>query len=74
MTKQTPPLAYPNATQQDFAAGADLHCPTCGKPWGKVAIRVCRNCGKPIGRSEKWRHVPAGPGLVAIEHRDQCIE
>lgn len=71
MTKAVPPLSYPDAPQHDFAAGDALHCPTCGKPWDKrVAIKVCRKCGKPIGRHDKYRFLPAGPGLVAIEHRD----
>lgn len=69
MTKAVPPLSYPAAQQHDFAAGNALHCPTCGKPWGKVAIKVCRKCGKPIARNERYHLIPAGPGLVAIEHR-----
>lgn len=69
MTKPVPPIAYPNAAQHDLAASNELHCPTCGKPWGKVAVKVCRKCGRSIGRDEKWVMLPAGPGLVAIEHK-----
>src|SRR5690606_20341584 len=46
-------------------------CPTCGGPW-RAAVKVCRKCGKAVGRSERWRMVPAGPGLFAIEHREPC--
>lgn len=31
-----------------------------------------RKHGPPIGRSEKWHTVPAGPGVFAYEHRRSC--
>ena len=72
MTKKTapPPLAYPKAAQADLDAGRADNCPTCGRPWGRIALRVCRLCGQPISNNHKWRMVPAGPGLFAIEHRN----
>jgi hypothetical protein len=64
-------VAYPGEPQRDLVAEAPTTCPTCGGPW-RAAVKVCRKCGKPVARSERWRMVPAGPGLFAIEHREPC--
>lgn len=64
-------MAYPGEPQRDLVAECGTTCPTCGGPW-RAAVKVCRKCGKAVGRSERWRMVPAGPGLFAIEHRDPC--
>ena len=69
--KQSPPLDYPGEPQRDLVVAAGHTCPTCGGPW-KAAKRVCRQCGKPIARSEKWITVPAGPGVFAYQHREPC--
>lgn len=66
MKKQAPPIEYGKAPQAD--ALATLSCPTCGGPWSGRAVKVCRLCGRPLGRNDRWRMVPFGPGLVAIEH------
>lgn len=70
-TKQAPPIPYPGQQQRDLVAEAPTTCPTCGGPW-RAAKRVCRKCGQTIGRAQRWRLVPAGPGLFAIEHRQPC--
>jgi hypothetical protein len=69
--KQAPPLVYPDAPQRDHVAEHITTCPTCGGPW-KAAKRVCRRCGQPIGRNDKWQTVPVGPGTFAYEHREPC--
>lgn len=71
--KQVPPHAYSGAKQRDLAVEVGPNCPTCGRSWDKMAIRVCRLCGEPIARSHKYRMVPAGPGLFALEHR-KCAD
>lgn len=71
--KQAPPLVYSKAQQADLAAQGQGCCPTCGGPWGRLAIKVCRLCGGVIGGGHKYRMVPAGPGLFALEHRN-CSE
>lgn len=68
--KQAPAVAYPEAAQADLTAG-DGTCPTCGRAWDKkAAVKVCRRCGRVVNPGERWHMVAAGPGLVAIEHRD----
>lgn len=69
--KQAPPVGYPGDPQRDLVAEHAITCPTCGGPW-KAAKRVCRKCGQPIGRNQRWHMIPAGPGLWAIEHRGTC--
>jgi predicted amidophosphoribosyltransferase len=69
--KQSPPLPYEGEPQRDLVADCGITCPTCGGPF-RAAVKVCRKCGKPIGRAEKWRMVPASPGLVALEHTEPC--
>lgn len=69
--KQPPPILYPDQPQRDLVAEAPTTCPTCGGPW-KAAKRVCRRCGQPIARNEKWQAVPAGPGLFGYQHRGPC--
>lgn len=64
---QAPPIPYPKG-QQDALTFVP-HCPTCGRPW-TAPKRVCRKCGQPIARHDKWQTIPAGPGLFALEHRD----
>lgn len=66
--KRAPPLEYPKG-QTDLVARLVPHCPTCGGEW-KGAKRVCRRCGQPISGGHKWRLIPAGPGIWAIEHRN----
>ena len=56
-----------NVIQADFAT-AGKSCPTCGRPWDRLALRVCRRCGQVIGSYHKYHMVPAGPGLFALEH------
>lgn len=68
MTKRSPPVTYPAAQQRDAIAESGITCPTCGGPWNGQAIKVCRLCGRVIGQRDKWRMVPFGPGLVALEH------
>lgn len=67
--KQVPPLNYPEGSQRDAVAEQRGNCPTCGRSWGGLAIKVCRKCGQALGRNDKYKMVPAGPGLFAIEHR-----
>jgi len=69
---QAPPLNYGQAPQADLALDDRAHCPTCGRPWKGLAVKVCRKCGQPIGRKDRWRMVPASPGLVALEHVGEC--
>lgn len=66
--KQAPPIAYPAQRQRDLTADA-LSCPTCGRDWGGMAVRVCRTCGDPIRRGERYRVVPIGPGVFCYVHR-----
>lgn len=74
MTKAAPPLPYSKARQRDLVAQhGGPHCPTCGRPWDRIAIKVCRLCGDVIGRGHRFKMVPAGPGLFALEHKN-CIE
>lgn len=71
--KQPPPLSYPGDPQRDLVTEAGHTCPTCGGAWPRrLSVRVCRCCGQPIRRGEKWRTVPAGPGLFAYQHREPC--
>lgn len=72
MDVKAPPIPYAGALQRDLVAEDPRTCPTCGGRWGKRAIRVCRRCGQPIARNEKYRLVPAGPGIFALEHRHSC--
>jgi endogenous inhibitor of DNA gyrase (YacG/DUF329 family) len=69
VTKRVPALAYPNAKQHDHVADEQA-CPTCGKPWGEIAVRVCRKCGKPIARGHRWKMIPVGPMIFSIQHRN----
>lgn len=68
--KQAPPIHYAGAKQADLVVEHAITCPTCGGPWKGRAIKICRCCGRPLGRHDKYRMVPAGPGLFAIEHWD----
>lgn len=69
MGLKSPPLAYAAPAQGDFDVGGAKKCPTCGGPWKRLALRVCRRCGLNIKRAERYRVVPVGPGLFAVEHR-----
>lgn len=62
-------MAYSAARQADLAVPS-IACPTCGRPWHRIAIKVCRLCGQVIGKGHKYQMVPAGPGLFALEHHD----
>lgn len=66
---QSPPAPYSKARQGDLAV-TGLLCPTCGRPWNRIAIKVCRLCGEVLQPNHRYRMVPAGPGLFALEHRD----
>lgn len=67
--KQPPPIAYPGQRQRDLTAEAP-HCPTCGRGWEGMAVRVCRNCGESITRGQRYRVVPIGPGVFCYIHRN----
>lgn len=71
-SKQPPPLDYPNKSQPDLPMPRGPACPTCGAPWKGAAVRVCRLCGQVIRRGERYRVVPAGPGLFGYQHREPC--
>jgi predicted amidophosphoribosyltransferase len=72
-SKAAPPIAYPDAHQRDLVTATGAHCPTCGQPWKRLAIKVCRKCGRVIGPRHKHHLVPVSAGLFAFEHRN-CDE
>lgn len=69
--KQPPPIRYRNSTQTDAAVG-DFNCPTCGRGWDGLHVRVCRLCGLPIGAHDSWQVVPVGPSVFTYQHRGAC--
>lgn len=71
---QSPPIAYAQARQADLATSVEgACCPTCGRPWSGLGVKICRKCGDPIAAKHRFSMIPVGPGVVALEHHD-CSE
>lgn len=67
--KQPPPIAYTGSRQSGLSLSAES-CPTCGRAWEGLAVKICRACGETIAKGHKYRVVPIGPGVFAYQHRD----
>ncbi|TXH49010.1 MAG: hypothetical protein E6Q97_23465 [Desulfurellales bacterium] len=64
------PIRYPDARQSalDTSSHNARACPTCGRDWEGIAVKVCWRCGETIRRADRHRVVPCGPGVFRYEH------
>lgn len=67
--KQAPPIAYSSPKQAGLSLSPDT-CPTCGRGWEGLAVKICRACGETITKGHKYRIVPVGPGVFGYQHRN----
>lgn len=66
--RRVPPIPYLLEPQGYLAKSGTRCCPTCGRTWEGVAVKVCWLCGETVKRSERHRMVPCGPGVFRFEH------
>jgi hypothetical protein len=66
--RKVPAIPYRLEVQSDLAKSGARCCPTCGRDWDGVAVKICWLCGETVKRGERHRVVACGPGVFRFEH------